>query len=275
MHCQSGRCIRCRTAKVRQIPSVLDSVIFQRAQRIVRIAHAVYRKRILPKLAGWSKQKLADLHRTLVITPIANPDHVLLRGHTGERLEHCCVCSFVESPDPLDVETIAVNRSQCIAKSDYSVELIRSKQPYLIRRRRCAMVRVMEQKPEPDLISKFTQEVSQFWWIPFVENYNLRFSQSLAPVLCGRRSTQILGTICVHVQIGINFRKLLQRFLTFIFMPKIVNRPAIFCLEDLNLMSALPKATQQSEQKMRVPVVPVGTDCVCEIGDSKSTRHCW
>src|SRR3569833_1059572 len=230
---------------------------------------------MLPKLLRRPQKKLANLRRTLIVSPVADPNNVAVFVYVGLGPEHRGIRCLMQSPCVLNIKAFTVNRPQRLAECEHAVKPVRSKQADLLWSGRGSVVSVMEHQSKTKLISQPEQTLCKLRRIPFVQNNDFCVSQSRAP---SRRSTctcQIQSAIGAYIQIWINLVKLSKRWFAARFTAEILDRPAVFRLEYLQIMSALTQASKQTAEEVRVAVVPIGTNGMSEIGDPEFTRHDW
>src|SRR6185437_16205465 len=124
MHGKARGSVCRRCFKVCNIASVLHSGILQFIESLIRISHTIDCDDTVAKGRGWLQKKLANLIRTLIVSPVSNPDHVISLCFTRMGAEDADIGRFVQSPYVWNIELTTVNLTQCLAKDDSPVKLL-------------------------------------------------------------------------------------------------------------------------------------------------------
>src|SRR5581483_7599852 len=156
--------------------------ILQSTESLLRIPHSINSEFVCGQFGSRLQKKLANLSRTLVIAAIADPHYIVCAAVAGYRVKDRRVGSFVQRPSACDVEMPAVNIAQSFAEREYAVKAIDAKEANLFRRRRGAMMRIVKEQAKSELIAEVKKKMRQLRRIPFVQNYDLIFAKSLAPI---------------------------------------------------------------------------------------------
>src|SRR5205823_6267354 len=197
--------------------------------RLFRIANAVDHEPPVPHRCRRSQQKLPYLLRSLFISPVADPHHILLRGRTIYRTEDLRIRSLVERPHPRHSKPLAVDPSQHFPKHHHAVKTVDPVQPNLLGRGRRSMMRVMEEHSMPQFFPQRQQSMGQLRSIPLMHHHYIDATQPLPPYisLCERS-----GFICLDPELWIDLSELRKRRFTCRLLQQVFDRPLHARLKD-------------------------------------------
>src|ERR1051326_2769171 len=142
---------------------------------------------------GRTDEKFLQFACALFIAPVADPNHVnfLL---AAQRLELVNVGRLVEGPDAGNAEAVGIDAANRLAKGEHTIHQMKMELQDLSGVRVRAMMAVMKQRDEAQLLLERKHAVYNAGIIPFVEQYQLCFLQLVFQKLRKLRISRLVET---------------------------------------------------------------------------------
>ena len=115
MQRKSAPAVHLWSLQVGQIAAVFNSGLAQLLERVFWIANSVCNDSATLQRTGWLEQKLHQLTRTLIITPVADPEDIGLLFFTSGS-KNLGIGSFVKSPNPGHTESVRIDSTDGLAE---------------------------------------------------------------------------------------------------------------------------------------------------------------
>src|SRR5579859_6529093 len=238
-----------------EVAAVLDVGANQLLQCRIGIAHAMHHHTQLRQRDGRTDKKLIQFGGTLLIAPVADPDHINFFAAL-ERMKLLYVSGLMKSPGTVNAKAIHVNASDRFAKGENAVYQVEMEFQDFTGASMGAMMAVMKQGDEAKFLLQGQHLVHHLWIIPLMQQDNVGFSEFVFKELLKIRVT---GFVETDVQLGIGAPKSVNGFngaLAFL-LHQVGERPRAQLFIAAHSVSHAHKLAHQPTQKMGVAVVPV------------------
>ena len=124
-------------------------------------------------------------------------------------------------------------------------------------------MRVMEEQAKAEFVAQAEQQLRKARRVPLVQDDHVRTAEQITPLIKVRQVCRVGA----NREIGIKPSEVLERALALGLLAQVVDGPLVLGLEYLDGVAEALHGREQAAQKVRVAVVPIGTQRVCEVGE--------
>ena len=262
--------IEFRGEQVGQVATIFNACLPQFFQGLVWIADTMHHHAASGKGGSRLNQELLQLAAALIVTPIANPDHVNLAA-AADRLKGLYIGSLMECPHPRHAEAISIDTPDGFSESEYAIHQMQMKLEYFPGAGIGAMVAIMKQSDEAIFLLQGQNAIDHKGIIPFVQKNDVGFSQLFA-----QEFLKIFGSLIeAYVQLRVAAAEMVNGLNgAFPFMShEIGKRPGTKLFIAAHLVPLAHQFAHKAAQKVDIPVVPIRDQGMAEQSDIQFLFH--
>src|SRR6185312_13177369 len=260
-----------RRKKIGQIAAIFNVGVHQLLQRMLWIAdsmsdHAHFRQG--PRRLD---QELFQLGGAFIVAPVADPYNVNLFAAL-ERMELLDVSGFMKSPCPVYAETINIDAADGLAKGKNAIHQVQMEFEDFTGPSVSAMMAIMEQRDEAELLFQREHLVYDLRIIPLVQQNEISLFQFLFQKPGKLRVTRFIET---DVEFGISAAEGIDGLncpLAFL-LHQVCERPCTQLFITTHVVAHPYQFPHQPAQKVGIAMVPVRDNGVGKQSDIKLLAH--